>query len=182
MCVKECGWIFNFGFCLSIFFYCCDKTPPPRQLIKEIVYLGLTVSELGSITIMAGSVAADGQAWHWNRAESLHLDLQARGGESWLGMGCCFVSFPLFCFFFSRWGFTVWPWLSWNSHCRHSLLVLNSGIFLCLPPDCCDVLGWENTSLNPSLPFYCSCMAFMKGLWPFNPPLGAHGGLKENSM
>ena len=53
-------------------------------------------------------------------------------------------------------------------------------VFLCLPPDC---LGWENTSLNPSLPIYCLLCGLHEGtpsLWPFNPPLGAIGGLKEN--
>ena len=48
-----------------------------------------------------------------------------------LFFGSCFV---LFCFFET--GFSVEPWLSWNSLC--SKLASNSEICLPLPPECWD--------------------------------------------
>lgn len=41
----------------------------------------LTVLESGSLMIMAGSVAAGEQAWHWSKSRELKSDPQVEGRE-----------------------------------------------------------------------------------------------------
>lgn len=49
-----------------------------KQLIEENDYLGLTVSGLEFMTIMAGSMAVSRQAWTGAVAERSHLEAQAQ--------------------------------------------------------------------------------------------------------
>jgi hypothetical protein len=48
----------------------------------------------------------------------------------------------LFCFGFSRQGFSVWPWLSWNSLCRPGWPRTQRSTCLCLPSFVVVSLPW----------------------------------------
>jgi hypothetical protein len=79
------GWPFSykFSFCLSYFSIGCGKTLWPKQLIKEDINLELSSRWLESMTIMAGTMVANRQAWCWN---TLHSHLLTGSRESYLSV------------------------------------------------------------------------------------------------
>lgn len=68
---------FSYSFMSQLHFYCCEKTPHPRQLRKESVQLDVYGSRvLGSINIKVGNMTQAGRDSRHNAeavAGSLHL-------------------------------------------------------------------------------------------------------------
>jgi hypothetical protein len=60
--------------CSCLSFHCCEQMPWPRQLLQRAFIWGwLVVSEVQSIIIMVGSMAASRQAWCWKRSWELYI-------------------------------------------------------------------------------------------------------------
>jgi hypothetical protein len=86
---------------------------------------------------------------------NLRLDLQFNPTDQHVPFYAKTVLF-LFCFvlFFSRQGFSVQPWLSWNSLCRPGWPRTQKSTCLCLPS--AGIKGVHHHCLAPYSFYYCS--------------------------